>query len=106
MAVENPIDDMDQSSTSVRSRAVSGMKSVRDKVKDFVEGVKEKSPRDAVRNITEAAGQATDQAKIYVENTTVRGFADDLAGIIKRYPVQALVVGLALGFLLSRRREE
>jgi hypothetical protein len=83
-----------------------GMKHMREKVKDFVDGIKEKSPREAVRNITEAADQATKQAKNYVKNTTVRGLVDDVTGIIRRYPVQSLMVGLAFGLLLSRRRED
>lgn len=104
MPIENLVEEMEETSATVRSRSMWGIRAMKDKVKDFVEGVKEKSSRDAVRNITEAAGQAKDQAKSYVEHTTVRGFADDLAGIIRRYPVQALMVGLAFGFLLSRRR--
>jgi hypothetical protein len=104
MPIENPVEDMHESSANLRSRSMRGIQTIRDRVKDFVEGVKEKSPRDAIRNFTEAAGQAKDQAKTYVESKSVSGFADDLAGVIRRYPVQALVVGLAFGFLLTRRR--
>jgi len=83
--------------------SVGGTKHLGEKIKDFVEGVKE-TPREAVRNISQAAGQAKDQAKEYVEHTTMRGVAEDVAGLIKRYPVQSLLVGMAVGFLMSRRR--
>ncbi len=80
------------------------MKHMKETVKDFVQGVKQTSPREAVRNITEAADQAKNQAKDYVERTTVRGVVDDVAELIKRHPIQALMVGMAAGFLFSRKR--
>jgi hypothetical protein len=80
-----------------------GMRSITEKLKCFVEGVREKSP-DAVRNATEAAGQAKQQVTSYVENTTIRGMADDFTAIIRRYPMRALLLGLAFGFLMMRRR--
>jgi len=80
------------------------MKHMKETVKDFVQGVKQTSPREAVRNITEAADQAKNQAKDYVEHTTVRGVVDDVAELIKRHPIQALMVGMAAGFLFSRKR--
>ena len=55
----------DRASNERRSQADSiwGVKHIGEKVRDFVEGVKEKSPREAVRNITEAADHAKNQAK-------------------------------------------
>jgi len=77
---------------------------MRDKVRGFVEEVKS-------RNIGEAAGQAKDyvneaagQARDYVEATTVPGMFSDVGGLIKRYPLPALALGGALGFLVFRRR--
>jgi hypothetical protein len=103
----------DESSETARSQGDSiwGMNHMKDKVKDFVEGVKTNAPREAMRNISEAAGRAKEyvdeaagQAKDYVESTTVRGMAGDVARLIKRYPIQSMVLGMALGFLFSRRR--
>jgi len=80
-----------------------GMRSITEKLKYFVEGVREKSP-NAVRNATEAAGEAKEQVSSYVKNTTIRGMADDFTAIVRRYPMQALLLGLAFGFLMMRRR--
>jgi hypothetical protein len=107
MSVENRVGEMEPQGDGAKGRqgeSIWGMKHVSEKIKDFVEGVKEKSPREAVHNISQAAGQAKDQAKDYVEHTTVRGVAEDVAGLIRRYPVQSLLVGMAFGFLVSRRR--
>jgi len=107
MSVENRVGEMEPHGDGAKDRqsdSIGGTKHLGEKIKDFVEGVKEKSPREAVRNITQAAGQAKDQAIDYVEHTTVRGVAEDVAGLIRRYPVQSLLVGMAFGFLASRRR--
>ena len=108
MSFENRVEDMepqgDRASNERRGDTIWGMKHMREKVRDFVEEVKEKSPREAVRNITEAADHAKDQAKDYVEHTTLQGLAEDVAEVIKRFPIQSLVIGMAAGFLLSRRR--
>ena len=107
MRVENRVGEMEPQGDGAKDRqgdSIGGMKHMGEKIKDFVEGVKEKSPREAVRNISEAASQAKDQAIDYVEHTTVRRLAEDVAGLIRRYPVQSLLVGVAFGFLASRRR--
>jgi len=106
MSLENRVGEMEAKSDGERSHGESiwGLKHMREKVRDFVDGVKEKSPREAVRNITEAADEAKHQAKDYMDHTTVRGLADDVAGIIRRYPVQSLLIGVAAGFFLSRKR--
>ena len=81
-----------------------GIKGIKETVKSFVHGLKETQPREAVNRITEVAGQAKDQATTYMDHTTVRGMADDLASIVKRYPVRALMIGVAFGLWMSRRR--
>jgi ElaB/YqjD/DUF883 family membrane-anchored ribosome-binding protein len=106
MKFENRVGETERQGDSTVGRqgdAIGGTKPLGEKIKDFVDGVKE-TPREAVRNISQAAGQAKDQAKDYVEHTTMRGVAEDVAGLIRRYPVQSLLVGMAVGFLASRRR--
>jgi len=87
------------------------LKRMKDKVKDFVEGVKESAPRETLHSLGAAAGQArdyvndaADQARDYVENSTMQDMLEDAAGLIRRYPLPAMALGLALGFLLARRR--
>src|SRR5215467_4718001 len=83
------------------------LKRMKDKVKDFVEGVKESSPRETLHNIGTAAGQAreyvneaAEQARDYVENATMEDMLEDAAGLIRRYPVPAMLLGLTLGFMI------
>ena len=74
-----------------------------EKVKDFVDGVKETSPRETIPNVVGVADRATTEAKHYVQSTTIPGFVDDVTRLIARYPVQSLIIGTMLGFLLLRK---
>jgi len=106
MSFENRVGEMEPQGDGAKERqgdSIGGTKHLGEKIKDFVDGVKE-TPREAVRNISEAASQAKDQAIDYVEHTTVRRLAEDVTGLIRRYPVQSLLAGMAIGFLASRRR--
>jgi hypothetical protein len=38
----------------------------------------------------------------YVRNTDLKGMVDDLTGVVKRYPGQALAAAAVLGFLVAR----
>ena len=62
------------------------LKRMKDKVKDFVEGVKESAPRETLHSLGAAAGQArdyvndaADQARDYVENSTMQDMLEDAA---------------------------
>ena len=52
-----------------------------------------------------AASTVTDTvagARTYVQEQGVQTLPDDLAGLIRRHPVPALLIGLGIGWLLSR----
>ena len=95
-----------------QNQCIGAMKRMRDKVKYFVDSVREAASRDTLRNISTAAGVAKDyvneaagQAKDYIENVSVQGTLRDIAELIKRYPLSAMIAGITIGFFLSRRRE-
>ena len=111
MSFENDRSEPDSEEFQARPQSPS-MKRMRDKVKDFVAGIKEAAPRDTLHNVSTAAGVAKDyvneaagQAKNYMENASMQGIMRDVAELIKRYPLSAMIVGITFGFLLSRRRE-
>lgn len=49
---------------------------------------------------SEAVGAATE----YFRNEGVSGMAEDVATIVKRYPLPAVLIGFGLGFMLASRR--
>lgn len=53
---------------------------------------------DAARRAAEAAGEAAD----YVRNLDVQGMLADAQALVRQNPVPALLVAVALGFLVAR----
>jgi hypothetical protein len=41
----------------------------------------------------------------YLQNQGLSGAMEDLEGLIRRYPIQSLLLGVGLGYLLSRIKE-
>jgi hypothetical protein len=46
-----------------------------------------------------------DTAGSYLQDKTFEGIGQDVTELIRRYPLQAVLVGLGLGYLFSRRSE-
>ena len=75
--------------------------------------------QDVASRVTEAAGTAATKAqeaagsaatavtdrvagvRTYVQDKGVQGLSGDLTGLIRRYPVPALLIGLGIGFVLG-----
>jgi uncharacterized protein YjbJ (UPF0337 family) len=76
--------------------------------------------QDVASRVTETAGTAATKAQevagaaattvtdtaagvgSYVQDRGVQGLSEDLTGLIRRYPVPALLIGLGIGFVLGR----
>ena len=54
----------------------------------------------------EAAGQAGHKAQDLARSAahTAENFGEELTALIRRYPMQSLLVGLSVGFLLAQMR--
>lgn len=88
--------------TAARARAVTG--DFGHKMKEFGEKIREKSPHETVRHTTNRVADTFENAGTYLEQKNLDGMLDDLAGVIRRYPLQSLLAGIAIGFLLSQKR--
>jgi hypothetical protein len=55
--------------------------------------------------VTHAADDIADKAASfggYLQDHEVAGMANDVANVVRRYPVQSMMVGLGLGFMIGR----
>ncbi len=52
-----------------------------------------------------SVAESLDSAGSYLQENTFENMARDLTNFIRRYPVQSLLVGFGIGYLLSRRSE-
>lgn len=79
-------------------------RSLGNKVKELGSKVREKSPHDAVRDATNKVADKLESAGTYLENLHFENIIENFSGMIRRYPVQSLAIGIGIGFLLARRR--
>ena len=75
-------------------------------VKEFGSRIRQKSPHEGVRNTTNKVADTLEHAGAYLEEKNLDGMLADLASVIRRYPLQSLLAGIAMGFLLSRKRRD
>ena len=57
-----------------------------------------KSSRAAIGTVAEGIDTSTK----YLSDRGMAGMAEDIEGLIRRYPLQAFLIGSSVGFLLSR----
>lgn len=46
--------------------------------------------------------EAVDSAKSYLQDRDYSEVAEDVTGLVRRYPVRSLLIGVGIGFLLAR----
>jgi hypothetical protein len=88
--------------TAARAREVTG--EFGHQMKEFGGRIRQRSPHESVRNTTNKIADTLECAGGYLEDKNLDGMLDDLAGVIRRYPLQSLLAGIAIGFFLSRKK--
>lgn len=78
--------------------------SLGNKVKELGSKVREKSPHDTVRDATNKVADKLESAGSYLENLQFDNVIESVSGMIRRHPMQALAIGIGMGFWLARRR--
>ncbi len=65
--------------------------------------IREKAPHEgAVGTAATTVAEKLDAAGSYLQKKNLDHMMDDLSGMIRRYPVPSLLVGLGIGYLLAR----
>jgi len=84
-------------------RADDATTTVGGKITDVAQTIRDNAPSSGP--IANAAGTAADtleQAGTYLKEQDLSDMRADVEGLIRRYPVQSLLVGLGVGYLLAR----
>ena len=58
------------------------------------------------RETTKSAANRLETAASYLQETRLADMATDFAGLVRKYPVQSLLFGLGLGYLLTRSKSK
>jgi uncharacterized protein YjbJ (UPF0337 family) len=78
-----------------------------EKVKSLANVIREKAPREGKigTTATKVAG-GLESASNYLQEKKFDHLGEDFRGLVRRYPLQTLLVGLGLGFLLVGRKRK
>src|SRR5207249_715535 len=89
----------------IASSAVDTVKStaadLKDKAGDIACSVKEQA-QNVASDVANRVSDTWESGAHYVQERGLQGMGEDVSGLIRRYPVAAVCVGLCLGFFLAR----
>ena len=72
------------------------------KMESLASAIREKAPHDGATATAVAGG--LESASFYLREKKFANLATDVTAVMRRYPIQALLMGVGLGYLLARRR--
>ncbi len=73
------------------------------KVRGMAGKMRENSLHEAVRTTTNRVADKLESAGSYLEEGKVENMVDDVVSVIRKYPVQSVLLGIAAGFFAARR---
>lgn len=81
-------------------------KMVGEKISSFAGTLRESAPQEGtLGSAAQTAATQLDNAGSYLQDSTLENVTQDVSGLIRRYPIPALLIGVGIGYLLSRRAE-
>jgi hypothetical protein len=108
------VETVRDSATGVMDRAKDVAGNVGDRAKDLAGNVAESArdwatgavgavkDSDVVNKASDYVSDALETGSRYFQEHNFKDMADDVAGVIRRNPIPALLVGIGLGFILAR----
>ena len=60
-------------------------------------------PEGTIGSAAQTVANQLDNAGSYLQDNTFENMARDVTGLIRRYPIQSLLIGVGIGYLFSRR---
>jgi ElaB/YqjD/DUF883 family membrane-anchored ribosome-binding protein len=88
---------------TVADKACDAAGNVADTARDWASGaVNAVKDSGVVNKAEEYVSEAWETGSRYVHEHNIKDMADDVAGVIRRNPIPALLIGVGVGFLLGR----
>jgi hypothetical protein len=89
--------------TQVADRADAATTTVGEKITDVAQTIRERAPATGtVANAADTAAETLERAGTYLQQQDLTDMRGDLENLIRRYPMQSLLIGLGIGYLLAR----
>lgn len=84
-------------------RADAATTTVGEKMTDAAQTIRQNAPASGtLGNVADTAATTLDRAGTYLQQQDLADMRSDLEGIIRRHPIESLLVGLGVGYLLAR----
>ena len=81
-------------------------KAVGEKISSLAGTIRENAPQEGtIGSAAKTVANQLDSAGSYLQDSNFENMAKDVTGLIRRYPIHSLLVGLGIGYLFSRRSE-
>ena len=96
-----------QEFSSAAAEKVGGAtKSVGETMSSLAGTIRESAPQEgSIGSAAKTVANQLENAGSYLQDNTFENMARDVTALIRRYPIQSLLVGLGVGYLFSRRSE-
>jgi methyl-accepting chemotaxis protein len=87
----------------VADKADAATSTVGEKMTDVAQTIREKAPISGpVADAADTAAETLERAGTYLREQDLSDIRADLEGLIRRHPIESLLVGLGVGYLLAR----
>lgn len=96
-------DRAQQVGSQVADRADAATTTVGGKMSDIAQTIRDNAPTSGpVADAADTAAHTLERAGSYLQQQDLNDIRADLEGIIRRHPMESLLIGLGIGYLLAR----
>jgi len=96
-------DKAQQFGTQVADKADAATTTVGEKLTDVAQTIRDNAPTSGpVADAADTAAETLQRAGTYLREQDLTDIRGDLEGLIRRHPIESLLVGLGVGYLLAR----
>jgi methyl-accepting chemotaxis protein len=89
--------------SQVADKADAATTTVGEKMTDVAQTIREKAPNSGpVADAADTAAQTLERAGSYLRDQDLSDIRADLENIIRQHPIESLLIGLGVGYLLAR----
>jgi len=96
-------DQAQQVGAQVVDKADAATTTVGEKLTDVAQTIRDKAPASGpVADAADTAAETLQRAGTYLREQDLTDIRADLEGLIRRHPIESLLIGLGVGYLLAR----
>jgi len=101
--VDRTKDQAQELGSSVSAKAQHATTAAGQTLQSLAGTIRDRAPQEgSVGTAAATAAEKLERAGTYLRERGIDGAVDDLTILIRRYPVQSLIIGVGIGYLLAR----